>query len=146
MVGGSELEVEGLRDDDDVVASEEDVWDEGVRGDVLDDVRGLEVSDGGSEEEEEVKMEESGVEEEKDVGGDEEVLSRREEVDVVEVLTLSLVEEAADVLLAWLLDPPPAVPDGEGPRATYPYRPWSWFPHLSSGYPGQLWLQSDVSP
>lgn len=123
MVGGSELEVEGLRDDDVVVASDDDVWEEVVRGDVLVDVRGLEDSDGESEEEEEVKVEESGVEEEKDVGGDDEVLSRREEVDVVEVLTLSLVEEAADVLLAWLLDPPPAVPDGEGPRATYPYRP-----------------------
>lgn len=122
-MGGSELEVEGLRDDDVVVASDDDVWEEVVRGDVLVDVRGLEDSDGESEEEEEVKVEESGVEEEKDVGGDDEVLSRREEVDVVEVLTLSLVEEAADVLLAWLLDPPPAVPDGEGPRATYPYRP-----------------------
>jgi hypothetical protein len=49
---------------------------------------------------------------------DEDVLSPREELDAVDVLTLE--EVGAAVLLAWLLDPPPAVPDGDLSRAIYP--------------------------
>jgi len=41
-------------------------------------------------------------------------------LDVVMGATDDLEEVGAAVLLAWLLDPPPAVPDGDLSRAIYP--------------------------
>lgn len=115
VVGGSELEEE----DEEVVlvvegASEEDVWDWDVRvGD--DEVRGRGDSELGSEEEV------AGAEEEKAEEEKEDVLSLlRGGLELVEVLTLSLEEVGADVLLAWLLEPPPAVPEGDLSKAMYP--------------------------
>jgi hypothetical protein len=158
VVGGAELEVVGSGEeeeeegggvDEEDVVSGDDVCDEDVRGWAVEEVVGL-----GEEEVEEAKSEEeseedtTGVVEEEKIA-DEVVCSRREELlDVVEVLTLTLeeVEVETAVLLAWLLEPPPAVPEGVLPRAMYPYKPESAFPQLLLGYPGQSWLQSPVDP
>jgi hypothetical protein len=105
VVVGSELEVVGSREDDDEdgegeeyeveVVSGDDVCDEDVRARAVEEVRGLE-----EESEEESEEDNTGVvEEEKNT--DEDALSLREELlDVVDVLTLTLVEVEAAVLLA----------------------------------------------
>lgn len=96
VVGGSELEVDDAREEEyevDVVSGD-DVCDEDVRAWAEEEVGGLEESEEGSEEDAT-----GDVEEEKTA--DEDVLSRREELlDVVEVLTLTLEEVGAAVLLA----------------------------------------------
>ena len=104
MVVGSELEVVGSREDGEdgegeeyevEVVSGDDVCDEDVRARAVEEVGGLEEeSEEGSEEDN------TGVvEEEKNT--DEDALSLREELlDVVDVLTLTLVEVEAAVLLA----------------------------------------------
>ena len=106
MGGGRELEVS--REDEVDVVSGDDVCDE--------DVRAVEV--GGVEEAEDDSEEEAIGVVEDGIKADEDVLSPREELDAAEVLTLE--EVGAAVLLAWLLDPPPAVPDGDLSRAIYP--------------------------
>ena len=108
--GGIELEVGGAREEEVDVVSGDDVCDEDVRAE---EVVGVEEADEDSEEEKAI-----GVVEEDGMKVDEDVLSAREELDAVDVLTLE--EVGAAVLLAWLLDPPPAVPDGDLSRATYP--------------------------
>ena len=108
--GGIELEVGGAREDEVDVVSGDDVCDEDVRAE---EVVGVEEADEDSEEEKAI-----GVVEEDGMKVDEDVLSAREELDAVDVLTLE--EVGAAVLLAWLLDPPPAVPDGDLSRAIYP--------------------------
>ena len=109
--GGIELEVGGAREEEVDVVSGDDVCDEDVRAE---EVVGVEEADGDSEDEEKA----IGVVEEDGIKVDEDVLSAREELDAVDVLTLE--EVGAAVLLAWLLDPPPAVPDGDLSRAIYP--------------------------
>ncbi len=112
---------EGSREEEKEVVSCEDVCDEDVRA-AADEV----VDEGASElgsEEEEVVAEKNEEEVEEGATNEDEVVSSREEVDTVEVLTLSLEEVGADVLLAWLLDPPPAVPDGCFESAMYPNKP-----------------------
>ena len=108
--GGVELEVGGAREEEVDVVSGDDVCDEDVRAE---EVVGVEEADEDSEEEKAI-----GVVEEDGMKVDEDVLSAREELDAVDVLTLE--EVGAAVLLAWLLDPPPAVPDGDLSRAIYP--------------------------
>lgn len=108
--GGIELEVGGAREEEVDVVSGDDVCDEDVRAE---EVVGVEEADEDSEEEKAI-----GVVEEDGMKVDEDVLSAREELDAVDVLTLE--EVGAAVLLAWLLDPPPAVPDGDLSRAIYP--------------------------
>lgn len=108
--GGIELEVGGAREEEVDVVSGDDVCDEDVRAE---EVVGVEEADEDSEEEKAI-----GVVEEDGIKVDEDVLSAREELDAVDVLTLE--EVGAAVLLAWLLDPPPAVPDGDLSRAIYP--------------------------
>lgn len=108
--GGVELEVGGAREEEVDVVSGDDVCDEDVRAE---EVVGVEEADEDSEEEKAI-----GVVEEDGIKVDEDVLSAREELDAVDVLTLE--EVGAAVLLAWLLDPPPAVPDGDLSRAIYP--------------------------
>lgn len=121
LIEGSELEEEN--------EEEGDVCGEGVKDEGVDEVGGLEESEKGSEEEGTGVVEEA--KEAKTV--DENVRSLREDIDVVEVLTSSLEEVETGVLLARLLDPLPAVPDGELFKAMYPYKPWSSFPQLLSG-------------
>ena len=121
VVGGSELDVEdGSGVEEKEVVSCEDVCDEDVRA-AADEVVDEKASELGSEEEV------AGAEEEKAEEEKEEDLSLLlgglELVALVEVLTLSLEEVGADVLLAWLLDPPPAVPDGSFESAMYPNKP-----------------------
>ena len=108
--GGIELEVGGAREEEVDVVSGDDVCDEDVRAE---EVVGVEEAEEDSEEEKAI-----GVVEEDGMKVDEDVLSAREELDAVDVLTLE--EVGAAVLLAWLLDPPPAVPDGDLSRAIYP--------------------------
>ena len=108
--GGIELEVGGAREEEVDVVSGDDVCDEDVRAE---EVVGVEEADEDSEEEKAI-----GVVEEDGMKVDEDVLSAREELDAVDVLTLE--EVGAAVLLAWLLDPPPAVPDGDLSSAIYP--------------------------
>lgn len=124
VVGGSELEVEdGSGVEEKEVVSCEDVCDEDVRA-AADEVVDEKASELGSEEVEVVAGEEKKEEvEEEGATNEDEVVSSREEVDTVEVLTLSLEEVGADVLLAWLLDPPPAVPEGSFESAMYPNKP-----------------------
>jgi len=105
--GGVELEVGGAREEEVDVVSGDGVCDEDVR---VEEVAGVEESE--EESEEAIGVVEDGTK------VDEDVLSPREELDAAEVLTLEEVEAA--VLLAWLLDPPPAVPDGDLSRAIYP--------------------------
>lgn len=93
---GSELEeVDGSRDDEVDVVSGDDVCDEDVRAKAVEEVGGLE-----EESEEESEEDTTGVvEEEKDI--DEDARSLREELlGVLDVLTLTLVEVEAAVLLA----------------------------------------------
>lgn len=92
-MGGGELEEEERsRSRDEVeVVSGEDVCDD-VRASAVEEVVGLEESEVGSEDDA------IGVEE--DEKNEEEGLSRREELASVEVLTLSLEEVEAAVLLA----------------------------------------------
>lgn len=139
--GGVLLEVNASREDEVDVVSGDDVCDEDVRAE---EVVGVEKSEEESEVEEEEEKDDDEAIGVVEVGMkvDVDVLSPREELDVEEVLTLE--EVGAAVLLAWLLDPPPAVPDGDLSRAIYPYTPESEFPHLLSGYPGQSWSQSEV--
>lgn len=123
VVGGSELEVEdGSGVEEKEVVSCEDVCDEDVRA-AADEVVDEKASELGSEEVEVVAGEEKKEEVEEGATNEDEVVSSREEVDTVEVLTLSLEEVGADVLLAWLLDPPPAVPEGSFESAMYPNKP-----------------------
>jgi hypothetical protein len=111
--GGVELEVGGAREEEEEevdVVSGDDVCDEDVRAE---EVVGVEEADEDSEDEEKaIGVVEDGIK------VDEDVLSPREELDAVDVLTLE--EVGAAVLLAWLLDPPPAVPDGDLSSAMYP--------------------------
>jgi hypothetical protein len=107
VVVGSELEVVGSREYDDdedgggeeyevEVVSGDDVCDEDVRARAVEEVCGLEEE---SEEESEEEDTTGVVEEEKNT--EEDAASLREELlDVVEVLTLTLVEVEAAVLLA----------------------------------------------
>ena len=112
-----ELEVGGAREDEVDVVSGDDVCDEDVRAE---EVVGVEEEnfDEDSEEEKAIGVVEDETNVEVDEDEDEDVLSTREEVDGADVLTLE--EVGAAVLLAWLLDPPPAVPDGDLSRAIYP--------------------------
>jgi hypothetical protein len=112
--GGMELEVGGAREDEVDVVSGDDVCDEDVRAR---EVVGVEETDDEDSEDEEGKAI-GVVEDETKVDVDEDVLSTREELDGADVLTLE--EVGAAVLLAWLLDPPPAVPDGDLSSAMYP--------------------------
>lgn len=105
MVGGSELEVVGSRDEDEDevdVVSGDDVCDEDVRlGAREEEVVGLEEKVGGLDVADDESEEDTTcvVEEEKNT--DEDALSLRVGLlDVVEVLTLSLEEVDAAVLLA----------------------------------------------
>jgi hypothetical protein len=108
--GGIDLEVDGAREDEVDVVSGDDVCDEDVRAE---EVVGVEEADEDSEEvEKAIGVVEDGMK------VDEDVLSLREELDAADVLTLE--EVGAAVLLAWLLDPPPAVPDGDLSSAIYP--------------------------
>jgi len=105
VVVGSELEVVGSREDDEDeeyevdVVSGDDVCDEDVRARAVEEVGGLEESEEGSEEDTtDVVEEEKNTEDDDD---DDEALSLREELlDVVDVLTLTLEEVGAAVLLA----------------------------------------------
>jgi hypothetical protein len=112
--GGIELEVGRAREDEVDVVSGDDVCDEDVRAE---EVVGVEETDDEDSEDEEGKAI-GVVEDETKVDVDEDVLSTREELDGADVLTLE--EVGAAVLLAWLLDPPPAVPDGDLSSAMYP--------------------------
>ena len=93
--GGIELEVGGAREEEVDVVSGDDVCDEDVRAKAVEEVGGLE-----EESEEESEEDTTGVvEEEKNT--DEDARSLREELlGVVDVLTLTLVEVEAAVLLA----------------------------------------------
>lgn len=55
-------------------------------------------------------------------------------------LTVGELDEGPAELLGAI----PWVPDGDGPRATYPYRPADSSPHFSYGYPGQATLHEPV--
>ena len=140
MVGGSELEIDGSGDEEVDVVSGDDVCDEDVRAKAVEEVVGLEKSEEESEEDTTCVVEEEKI-------TDEDARSLREELlGVVDVLTLTLEEVEAAVLLAWLLEPPPAVPEGALSKAMYPYKPESALPQLFPGYPGQPWSQSPVLP
>jgi hypothetical protein len=109
--------VGGAREDEVDVVSGDDVCDEDVRAEEVVGVEEEEEKvDGDSEEDKAIGVVED--ETKVDVDVDEDVLSTREEVDGADVLTLE--EVGAAVLLAWLLDPPPAVPDGDLSSAIYP--------------------------
>lgn len=102
VVGGVELEVDGSGEEEYEVdvACEDDVCDEDVNTGAVDEVGGAEEeeSEGGSEEDTTGVVEE---EKKTDDDDDEDVVSRCEKLlDVVEVLTLSLEEVEAAVLLA----------------------------------------------
>jgi hypothetical protein len=109
--------VGGAREDEVDVVSGDDVCDEDVRAE---EVVGVEEEnfDEDSEEEKAIGVVEDETNVDVDEDEDEDVLSTREEVDGADVLTLE--EVGAAVLLAWLLDPPPAVPDGDLSSAIYP--------------------------
>jgi hypothetical protein len=109
--------VGGAREDEVDVVSGDDVCDEDVRAEEVVGVEGENV-DEDSEEEKAIGVVEDETNVEVDEDEDEDVLSTREEVDGADVLTLE--EVGAAVLLAWLLDPPPAVPDGDLSSAIYP--------------------------
>lgn len=99
VVGGVELEVDGSGEEEYEVdvACEDDVCDEDVNTGAVEEVGGVE-----EESEEDSEEDTTGVvEEEKNTDDDEDVVSRCEKLlDVVEVLTLSLEEVEAAVLLA----------------------------------------------
>ena len=104
VVSGSELEVVGSREDDEDeeyevdVVSGDDVCDEDVRARAVEEVGGLEESEEGSEEDTTDVVEEEKNTEDDD---DDDALSLREGLlDVVDVLTLTLDEVGAAVLLA----------------------------------------------
>jgi hypothetical protein len=113
--------VGGAREDEVDVVSGDDVCDEDVRAEEVVGVEEEKVDEDSEEEkamgvvEDETKVD---VDVDVDEDEDEDVLSTREEVDGADVLTLE--EVGAAVLLAWLLDPPPAVPDGDLSSAIYP--------------------------
>lgn len=109
----------GAREDEVDVVSGDDVCDEDVRAEEVVGVEEEKV-DEDSEEKKAMGVVEDETKEDVDVDEDEDedVLSTREEVDGADVLTLE--EVGAAVLLAWLLDPPPAVPDGDLSSAIYP--------------------------
>jgi hypothetical protein len=109
--------VGGAREDEVDVVSGDDVCDEDVRAEEVVGVEGENV-DEDSEEEKAIGVVEDETNVEVDEDEDEDVLSTREEVDGADVLTLE--EVGAAVLLAWLPDPPPAVPDGDLSSAIYP--------------------------
>jgi hypothetical protein len=113
--------VGGAREDEVDVVSGDDVCDEDVRAEEVVGVEEEKVDEDSEEKkamgvvEDETKVD---VDVDVDEDEDEDVLSTREEVDGADVLTLE--EVGAAVLLAWLLDPPPAVPDGDLSSAIYP--------------------------
>jgi hypothetical protein len=109
--------VGGAREDEVDVVSGDDVCDEDVRAEEVVGVEEEKV-DEDSEEEKAMGVVEDETKVDVDEDEDEDVLSTREEVDGADVLTLE--EVGAAVLLAWLPDPPPAVPDGDLSSAIYP--------------------------
>lgn len=94
MVGGSELEVDGSRDEEVDVVSGDDVCDEDVRAGAEEEVGGVDES------EEESEEDTTGVVEEEKITEEDARSLREELLGVVDVLTLTLEEVEAAVLLA----------------------------------------------